>query len=169
MRHTVTEHDRKFAKHMTENAGPLTDELLAELALGLRAVTTPTRLDQRIGEKLRARMAATAPICTQRADAARWIELCQGISVRVLRHDRKAGRLTAVWRLAAGARLPAHPHDRDEECLILEGEIQHEDELYRAGDYMVAPAGSQHRVISTRGGCSMLISGSDLSIRAQLA
>jgi anti-sigma factor ChrR (cupin superfamily) len=148
---------------------PLTDELLAELALGLGAVDAPAGLDLRVGEKLRARMAAAAPIRAQRAQAARWIELCQGICVRVLRHDRKAGRLTAIWRLAPGTSLPSHPHDRDEECLILDGDIRHENEVYRAGDYMVAPAGSMHHVLSSVSGCSMLISGSDLPLRAQLA
>jgi anti-sigma factor ChrR (cupin superfamily) len=167
----VSEHDRKFARSQAgDKAGRvLADDLLAELALGLREIEAPAGLDRRVEQKLRQRMAAAAPISAQRADGARWIELCQGISVRVLRHDRKAGRLTALWRLAPGARLPAHPHDRDEECLILEGDIQHEHEVYGAGDYMVAPAGSLHHVLSTRGGCSMLISGSDLSIRAQLA
>ncbi len=147
----------------------LADDLLAELALGLREVTAPAGLEHRVAEKLRQRMAASTPVSIQRADRARWIEVCQGISVRVLRHDRQAGLLTALWLLAPGAQVPAHSHDRDEECLILEGEIQHEDEVYCPGDYMVAPAGSLHQVISSRGGCRMLVTGSDLSIRALLA
>lgn len=167
----MSEQDGRFANRRAaagKTVRPLADKLVAELSLALRAVDAPG-LEQRVADKLRQRMAADAPIRAQRANGAHWIELCQGISLRVLRHDRKAGRLTAVWRLAAGARLPPHPHDRDEECLILEGDIQHEGEIFRAGDYMLAPAGSLHQGLSSRSGCSMLISGSDLPIRALLA
>jgi anti-sigma factor ChrR (cupin superfamily) len=44
-----------------------------------------------------------------------------------------------------GTRLPAHRHDEGfEECLVLEGEVIVNDERYRAGDYVLAPQGSEH-------------------------
>ncbi|MGH8501207.1 MAG: cupin domain-containing protein [Gammaproteobacteria bacterium] len=57
-----------------------------------------------------------------------------------------AARATSFrLRREPGARLPAHVHVADEECLVLEGELHlGEGVILKAGDYHFAPRGLPH-------------------------
>lgn len=103
-----------------------------------------------------------------RADAASWRSFLPGVDLSVLHVDAEQGTQTALWRLAPGARIPAHPHGQDEECYILEGTLEHRGTTYRAGDYMLAPAGSRHGSISSPNGVLMLIRGEQVCWRERL-
>lgn len=95
---------------------------------------------------------------TRACDKA-WRPFLPGVRLKVLNSDENAGVQTALWRLDPGARIPAHPHDHDEECYVLEGTLEHRGEHFEAGDYMMAPAGSRHSQISAPDGALMLIRG----------
>lgn len=118
--------------------------LPAERAASLRA-----RLMQRTGGQIKV-VPATAGQYTQLAD---------GIEVRPLRVDMAAGTHTSLVRLAPGAALPEHGHGAEEECLVLEGAVLCDGQRHSAGDYMLAPAGSQHREMVSDGGVLLLIRG----------
>jgi len=91
-----------------------------------------------------------------------------GVSVRRLFVDRANDRMTALFRMQAGSSYPSHRHHGDEECWVLEGELQVGKVRMRAGDFQRAAAGSLHPAQHTEGGCVLLISGSleDKLVRA---
>lgn len=92
---------------------------------------------------------------TLRADAP-WRLVAPGFAARTLHDD---GRYrTWVARLARGAAIPAHVHaDGDEQCLVLEGEIEVDGELMRGGDFRVARQGTRHDRVVSREGCVLLL------------
>jgi anti-sigma factor ChrR (cupin superfamily) len=97
-----------------------------------------------------------------RKEDGEWQPLLPGIHVKTLRRDRVAGTQTTLWRLDAGARIPAHPHSMDEECLLLEGSIVQDGVEYFPGDYLLAKAGVDHAEFSSPGGALFLIRGEAL-------
>ncbi|HYE70780.1 MAG TPA: cupin domain-containing protein [Aquabacterium sp.] len=83
-----------------------------------------------------------------RADATTpWEDFAPGIRRRVL--WTRGGEAALLYQAAAGARVPGHGHRRDEECLMLDGEVFLDDLLLRQGDYQLAPAGTAHAGVST--------------------
>lgn len=84
-----------------------------------------------------------------------WRTLAPGVSAKVLRDD---GR-TCTWlgRMEPGASFPAHDHPVDEECLVLEGDMEADGVSISAGDYQIALAGTRHGAVRSRGGCVVLI------------
>lgn len=84
-----------------------------------------------------------------------------GIRVRRLFVDEPAGRVTMLVRMDPGTAYPAHRHAGQEECYVLEGdlEIGSEVELH-AGDYQCMAAGSFHPVQATRAGCLLFLTSS---------
>lgn len=105
---------------------------------------------------------ATDGLYTLPADAGSWEETgIDGIQVRRLFVDRKANRMTAMFRMAAGTAYVAHVHDGHEECFVLEGDLHvGEDIVMRAGDYQRASANSLHGRQWTEKGCVLLINSS---------
>ena len=92
-----------------------------------------------------------------RAADGEWRELLPGITIKTLHVDRDQGTQTSLWRLAAGARIPRHPHSKDEECLVLEGSITHDGETYRQGDYLHTRAGLRHQEFVAPDGALLMI------------
>lgn len=86
-----------------------------------------------------------------------WVPLLTGVSMKLLRED--ADTRSYLLRLAAGARLPAHGHDQDEECMVLEGDVWLGDIHAFAGDYHLARGGLPHGVIRSDGGCLLFLRG----------
>jgi anti-sigma factor ChrR (cupin superfamily) len=62
-------------------------------------------------------------------------------------------------RVTPGAVYPAHAHDGDEECLVLEGEVSFGELTLRAGDFHLARKGHRHPQASSPQGCVLYISG----------
>jgi quercetin dioxygenase-like cupin family protein len=78
-------------------------------------------------------------------DTSGWTALRPGVMKRELwSDDRIASRF---YRLEPGAEVPAHEHPRDEECMMLSGEVFLGDILLREGDYHFAPAASRHGAV----------------------
>jgi anti-sigma factor ChrR (cupin superfamily) len=143
-----------------ETTRPAIDAQLAgALATGLVAAPIPGALR----ERLRARvLERAAGIRVVRAEAGEWTQLLPGITIKRLRRDRERGNETNLWRLDAGAMIPEHQHQDDEECLVLQGSIFQDGVEYRAGDYLHASAGSRHVPLTAPHGALLLIRSQSL-------
>jgi quercetin dioxygenase-like cupin family protein len=97
-----------------------------------------------------------------RADAATpWDDFAPGIQRRVLWASN--GEAALLYRASAGAQVPGHGHQRDEECLMVEGEVFLGDVLLLTGDYQLAPAGTAHSGVSTDTG-GLIFAHGDLDL-----
>ena len=65
--------------------------------------------------------------------------------------------LSFLLKLGAGARYPRHEHPGGELSFVVAGECTVDGAAYRAGDFQIARAGSQHGEMRTRKGCVLLI------------
>jgi hypothetical protein len=118
-------------------------DLVAALdeALDPAAGTGDAALDSaaqaRIRRRLLRRIAAdnTPRQRTVPADATGWAPFGKGLTMKVLHEE--GGVMSYLVRLQAGARLPAHRHPMDEECVVLEGRMC-------IGDVVLGP-GAYHR------------------------
>ena len=57
---------------------------------------------------------------------------------------RDTGLITALMRMAPGARLPDHEHVKIEQTYVLEGELHCSEGICKAGQFVWRPAGSRH-------------------------
>ncbi len=154
---------------MKKTAQSLSDTAIGLLSEALKPCSPSEGMEQRLAERLRQSISATQRpnIKVQRAADGRWVPIMPGVEVRILHHNAATGHVTSLWRLAAGATLPAHDHDHaEEECLIIDGDIRHDGHCYGAGDYMIGSRGSHHSEISSRDGGTMLLRGSDQHLPA---
>jgi anti-sigma factor ChrR (cupin superfamily) len=83
-----------------------------------------------------------------------------GISYRQLHVDRQAREVVMLVRAVPGARYPVHRHASAEDMFMLEGELDFEGTVYRAGDFIRSAEGSLHAASETRTGCMFLIRAS---------
>jgi anti-sigma factor ChrR (cupin superfamily) len=67
-----------------------------------------------------------------------------GIEQKTLLFDRQTGLITALMRMAPGARLPDHEHVKIEQTYVLEGTLVCPEGECRAGQFVWRPAGSRH-------------------------
>ena len=84
-----------------------------------------------------------------------WKPFAPGVEAKVL-HDDGSVR-TWLARLEAGARVPPHVHDGDEEILLLEGACIAGGVPMQQGDYQFSPSGSHHGEMTTASGCVLLL------------
>jgi len=98
-----------------------------------------------------------AELTTVRSTEGDWQDLARGVSVKPLWDDGTERSL--LVRLAPGARAPAHPHARDEECMVVEGEAEIGETLLRAGDFQLAPAGVDHGEVHSETGALLFVHG----------
>jgi hypothetical protein len=81
-----------------------------------------------------------------------------GVTCKRLYYDRDTKMGTLLVRMAPGACYPAHRHSRDEQCLILEGDLTYPNgKSYGPGDFTWAKAGSIDPELHTVGGNLLLI------------
>lgn len=93
----------------------------------------------------------------RRGAGAAWHRFRNGVSCRLMGPPGQPGPY--LLHLAPGCRVPVHRHRRDEECLMLAGEMYVGDQLLLAGDFQVAKAGGVHRSIETDRGALVLVHG----------
>ncbi len=74
-----------------------------------------------------------------------------GVETKTLFIDHATGSVTALIRLAPGARLPDHEHPLAEQSFVLEGVLADDDGRCEAGDFVWRPAGSRHEAWSPEG------------------
>jgi anti-sigma factor ChrR (cupin superfamily) len=114
----------------------------------------------RLRERVLARAAAKEPeplMQILRADQGAWRTFLPRIQLKLLRLDRERGTQTSLWRLEPGAVIPAHDHDGEEECLILEGGVTWDDVVYGPGDYLLARPGLRHTAFHSEQGALLMI------------
>jgi anti-sigma factor ChrR (cupin superfamily) len=76
-----------------------------------------------------------------------------GIEQKTLLFDRQSGLITALMRMAPGARLPDHEHVKIEQTYVLEGSLVCPEGECRAGQFVWRPSGSRHEAwAGPRGG-----------------
>jgi quercetin dioxygenase-like cupin family protein len=72
-----------------------------------------------------------------------WIDVMPLIEMKTL-FESDSGK-GVLFRFQPGARLPAHEHGTDEECVVLEGELCIGDDMVvRGGDFHLARRGIPH-------------------------
>lgn len=132
----------------------------ALLLAALAGLTPDTALPDDRARTLRADLLAAATRMRTRvvrAAEGEWVPFVPGIRIKTLRRDEADGTQTSLWRIEPGARVPPHPHTREEECLVLEGSVIHDGVEYFAGDYLLAPPGERHQPFLAPRGALLMI------------
>ncbi len=80
-----------------------------------------------------------------------------GIQFKLLHHDKQANLVTQLVRMSAGAVYPGHHHQMDEQCYVIEGSVRMDELVVHAGDYVCAHADTDHRVMTSDKGCTLLL------------
>lgn len=94
-----------------------------------------------------------------------WQAYGPGIMRRLLWTDGEQAAM--LYQALAGAAVPHHAHLLDEECLMVDGDLFLDDLLLRAGDYQLAPAGTEHHSVCTDNGGLLFAHGDlDLALRS---
>src|SRR5262245_32031325 len=145
VRDTIFESDADFSA-LAQEFAPVADDLFASTA-----VAPPPHLRELVLE----RVAKTPPnLYIVRDEEEGWFNLGPpGIRVRVLYRDAIKQVTTILMRMDAGSTLPSHPHGGAEECYVIDGDFESFGTMFRTGDYVRAPAGSQHCPSYSRNGC----------------
>ncbi|MFO1270620.1 MAG: cupin domain-containing protein [Rubrivivax sp.] len=137
----------------------LDDDTAALIAAALDPVPMPPAAAARVKRRLLQRVAAdsTPRHHTVPAGEAGWQPFGEGLSIKVL-HEA-GGVMSYLVRLAPGAALAPHRHPLDEECVVLEGEVQ-------IGALRVGPGGYHrglkdvlHDHVASEGGALIFLRG----------
>jgi quercetin dioxygenase-like cupin family protein len=86
-----------------------------------------------------------------------WVQVVEGVFKKELWSDNIW--VSRIYRLEPGALVPGHSHLLAEECMMLQGEVFLGDILLRAGEYQLAPAGSQHGEVYSDVGATLFVRG----------
>jgi anti-sigma factor ChrR (cupin superfamily) len=92
---------------------------------------------------------------TIRASEGDWRQIAPGVERKTL--HRAQGRVTYLIRAQAGARLPGHEHDDEEELFLLEGDLSMGALTLQPGDFHLARRGIHHPTATTARGCMLLV------------
>jgi quercetin dioxygenase-like cupin family protein len=138
---------------------PMNDKLANALAEGLRPVELGMSQCALLRERVLKRIRDRAPggTVTLRAAGSQWTTFNDLVQVRVLRRDEARNDQTILIRMQPGAIIGAHPHTKEEECYVIEGEIEIGDHCVRQGDMHVARPGTAHQRILSRTGALLLV------------
>lgn len=95
-----------------------------------------------------------------------WEPAGPGAFRRVLLRAPDGEPLAFLLRVEPGGRVLSHPHDRREECVLIQGDGRIAGADLRPGDFLVAEAGSSHAEMTTKGGMLAYIRYLDLPAAA---
>jgi len=161
----ISDEEHRAFDERLQSGWPEAEVLLADHGVVVESLAEPIEPVEPspiIRERLLQRIAK--PLFIQSNDEGVWKDFpLPGIRYRMLYADEK--RYTALVRMSAGSRYPAHTHSDVEECLVLEGEVWVGSQLLRAGDYQRGHPGTFHDEQRTENGCLMLLNAalSDLT------
>ena len=129
------------------------------IAGSLTRVAPPPRVKARLLASIRADSPRPG-LGAVRADEGNWRETgMHGITFKKLYSDKTSGLVTALVRFEPGASIPAHRHLQREQCLIIEGDVEHDGHEYGPGDFTWAEAGTIDPTLTSRNGALVLIIG----------
>ena len=130
---------------------------------GLDGVTAdeapPPGLWDRIGAALDAATGPSDAALTIRSSGGDWQMIMEGVAKKTLLRDEEKGEESYLLRVAPGTSFPAHPHEKTEECLVMEGEFFIGDLRLSAGDFHAVPPGFDHVEAYTKTGTLVFIRG----------
>jgi hypothetical protein len=129
----------------------LPPDILDVLYAAIGPVPLPPQREGELKARILSQVSATeqllANTVTVYADAGEWTQVVPGVSMKKL-HKGTVGR-SFLLRLDAGAAIPRHGHEADEECIVMSGEVRMGEMTLRAGDYHLARPGSWHAEIES--------------------
>lgn len=99
-------------------------------------------------------------VITVRPGEAPWKSIGSGLEICTLFRSESCRAI--LLRMHPGATLPAHDHDVDEECLVIEGEVLVDGLSMSKGTFQVAPRGVDHCEITTVSGALLYIKSGNL-------
>jgi anti-sigma factor ChrR (cupin superfamily) len=139
---------------------------LAAMAESVAPVPPPPSLKDRLMSRV-ANYETLKPIADVRPHDGTWVSAgAPGVDVKTLFRDKVTGRTTMLVRMQPGARLPAHRHHDDEQCLVIQGDVRWRDVVYEEGDFVVMGRDSDHPEIhSVNGNLLLLIAGHNEYVR----
>jgi anti-sigma factor ChrR (cupin superfamily) len=138
----------------------LDDTLVARLAEAVAAdapldAATQARIKRRVLQRIAADN--TPRHLTQQPGETGWQPFGDGVRIKVL-HEA-GGIMCYLLRLAPGASLPAHRHPVDEECVVLEGEVQIGSLRVAAGGFHLGRKDLLHDRLASAGGALIYLRG----------
>ena len=148
-------------KNIKTTSDTVLDSVLMELlARAVAPVELPAAKKAALRERILKRVAA------EKATSARthltvhfsddgWVDVMPLIKVKTI-FESEDGK-GVLFRFQPGARLPAHEHGTDEECVVLEGELRIGSEVVRAGDFHLARRGIPHAELTSSTGALFYI------------
>jgi anti-sigma factor ChrR (cupin superfamily) len=150
---------------MTAGEDDLDDALIASIAGTVPAVEPRPSVRERLLAAARAErpegfFAVRLGITGVRTSSAAWLPSpIPGIEYKLVARDADRGMSTRLVRFAAGARYPKHRHAGVEEIFLLEGSVQVNGTLLRAGDYCRSEPGTEESgTWSETGGLALIVS-----------
>lgn len=149
-----------MAPEPTPDAGlPLDDELVALISGALAPDPPAPGTPDRVKTRLLRRIAAdsTDRHLTEPPREAGWQAFGAGVSIKVLHEE--GGVMSYLLRFAPGAALPAHRHPVDEECVVLEGEVQIGALRLGAGGFHLGRRNVLHDSLRSEGGALVFLRG----------
>lgn len=97
-------------------------------------------------------------LATVRREEGPWETIGPGVTRKLLWVSGNSQ--SALVRLEAGASVPGHGHQHDEECVVLEGSLCiGDDVVLHAGDFHVGARGSRHAPAMSPGGALVYLRG----------
>lgn len=147
-------------KPETHREPVLDDALVEQLNEALAEDTEPLdpAAQARIKQRVLRRIAAdNTPRHATQQPAEGWQPFGEGVQIKVL-HEAD-GIMSYLLRLAPGAALPAHRHPVDEECVVLEGEVQIGSLRVAAGGFHLGRRGVLHDRLQSEGGALIYLRG----------
>jgi len=142
---------------MTLPPNVLDDETLQSLGEAIAPFELSPDQRAQMRARIMERVAPPQRTATVRGSSVQWRQVWPGVWVQQLYLDSQTRAQTTLVRMDPGSVIPAHVHDHDEECLVMEGEILLGDYAVRRGDYHVAHAGSAHGALTAPSGALFMI------------
>ncbi len=94
---------------------------------------------------------------TVHAGEGRWKDLGGGLALKVLHRD--GALMSYLVRMAPGSELPPHRHPVDEECVVLEGQVQVGGLRVDAGGFHLGRRDLPHAAVRSEGGALIFLRG----------
>jgi quercetin dioxygenase-like cupin family protein len=132
------------------------DRRLAQAGEALDAIAPPPEVWDRISARVDALESGRATL-TVPAEGGVWEVVSPGVRRKLLHVDAAAGWQSFLLRIDAGGRVPPHSHAGVEECLVLEGGFEAEEQSVHKGDLHLAFAGRDHGELVSPSGALLYI------------
>lgn len=99
----------------------------------------------------------TGQVVSILASEGKWVELREGVLLKLLHMDQATGIATSIVRMLPGTSLPVHQHIGVEQFFVIEGDCTVAGQNLTPGDYHRAEAGSIHETTYTVDGTLLLL------------